>query len=107
MSALTFVVESEGPTPRVALAGDLDIDSAPQLKEALIALHGSGATGFTLELSRLAFIDSTGLGTLVAVWNALGNPAGGIRLVRPTASVARAFAITGLAEVFPTLSDPS
>lgn len=107
MSVLSFVVESEGVVPRLALTGDLDIDSAPRLKEALAALQSSGATGFVLNLAQLAFIDSTGLGTLVAVWNALGSPAGGILLVGPSPAVARAFAITGLSEVFPTVADPS
>ena len=107
MSLLTIAVESEGSCPRVALGGDLDINSAPQLRETLLGLQQGGATGFVLDLAELAFIDSTGLGTLVAVWNALGNPAGGICLAHPTASVARAFAITGLAEVFPLGPEPS
>jgi anti-sigma B factor antagonist len=106
MSVLSFVVESEGAVPRLALTGDLDIDSAPRLKEALSALRDAGATGFELDLTRLVFIDSTGLGTLVAVWNSLGSPEGGVRLVGPSPAVARAFAITGLAEVFPTVADP-
>jgi anti-sigma B factor antagonist len=96
---------SGGPRPVVALIGELDINSAPRFKEALATLHSAGATGFVLELSRMTFIDSTGLGAVVAVWNALGSPERGIRLAAPTSAVARAFAITGLAEVFPAFPD--
>ena len=101
MTDLSIDVVSSGERPTVALCGDLDIDSAPRLKEALLKLRSEGAIGFTLDLTRLAFIDSTGLGTLVAVWNALGNPPGGVRIASPSPSVARALAITGLGGVFP------
>jgi anti-sigma B factor antagonist len=98
---LTTLLSGEQPT--VALDGELDINTAPRLKEALLALHSQGATGFILDVSALGFIDSTGLGTLVAVWNALGSPERGIQLRGANPAVARAFAITGLAEVFPAV----
>ncbi len=103
MTELEIHTVSAGERPTVALDGELDINTAPRLKEALLALNSQGATGFILEVSKLSFIDSTGLGTLVAVWNALGSPEHGIQLRGANPAVARAFAITGLADVFPAV----
>jgi anti-sigma B factor antagonist len=101
MADLTMEVTLRGERPVVALTGELDINSSPRLKEALLSLKDQGAIGFVLDMAQLTFVDSTGLGTLVAIWNALGSPPGGIRLVAPTPTVARAIKITALDSVFP------
>ncbi len=104
MTEFEIQILSTGLRPLVALIGELDINSAPKVREALLTLQGQGATGFVLDVTKLSFIDSTGLGTLVAVWNALGSPERAIRLAGATPAVARAFAITGLADIFPNFS---
>lgn len=47
------------------LAGELDIDSAPQLTDALSGLLADGPTDVVLDLSALTFLDSTGLSVLI------------------------------------------
>ncbi len=49
----------------VAVAGDLDLASAPELKHALVELHGKGYGRYVLDLSQLTHMDSMGLGVLV------------------------------------------
>ena len=49
----------------VAVAGDLDLASAPELKLALVSLHGKGYGRYVLDLSQLTHMDSMGLGVLV------------------------------------------
>jgi anti-sigma B factor antagonist len=51
---------------RVALSGDLDVASAAQVEERLVALDEPGAPcDLVIDLSGLSFIDSTGLSLLI------------------------------------------
>jgi anti-anti-sigma factor len=57
------VVVDDGPDGLVLrISGELDLVSEPQLNQALAQLEGRAAT---LDLSGLAFMDSTGLRTLL------------------------------------------
>ena len=46
---------------RLALRGELDLTSAPELMEAVARLCAEGATEAIVDVGRLKFIDSTGL----------------------------------------------
>ena len=62
---LSITTEAREDPAVMHVSGDLDVYSAPQLKEAL---EGTGLAGKTviLDLSQVHFIDSTALGVLVA-----------------------------------------
>ena len=49
----------------VAVAGDLDLASAPELKWTLVELLNKGYRQYVIELSELTHMDSMGLGVLV------------------------------------------
>jgi anti-sigma B factor antagonist len=87
-------------TRRVTLTGELDMASAPQLQERLQQLAASGQA-VCLDLSRLDFIDSSGVSTIVpALENARRD---GLELaIDPHLSprVARLVTITGLDRQF-------
>lgn len=57
---------STGATTTVRCDGDLDIVTAQDLKRRLVALVEPGLT-LTLDLSEVGFVDSSGLGALVAL----------------------------------------
>ena len=59
----------------VAVQGDLDLASAPQLKLALVELLGKGYGRYVLDLSRLTHMDSMGLGVLVGFHKRLDDQA--------------------------------
>jgi anti-sigma B factor antagonist len=51
---------------RVALSGDLDMATAPEVEERLVALDGpESPSDLVLDLRGLSFIDSTGLSLLI------------------------------------------
>src|SRR5579862_7286986 len=62
---MEFRVERVSEAPdrsRVAVSGDLDLDSAPQLGAALLAASGAVVE---VDLARVTFIDSQGVNALV------------------------------------------
>jgi anti-anti-sigma factor len=58
----------------VEVRGEVDVQSAPQLHDRLTEVIDKGNKSVVVDLTRMAFIDSTGLGTLVAVLNHTGAP---------------------------------
>ncbi|MDQ2836292.1 MAG: STAS domain-containing protein [Actinomycetota bacterium] len=93
--------------------GEVDVHSAPQLRDRLIEVFDAGKSSVVVDLSWLSFIDSTGLGALVAARNHANNLQASLRLVCKTERLLKVFRITGLHEVFqiyPTVAlatDPS
>jgi anti-sigma B factor antagonist len=57
--------QHDGGDYRLSLTGELDLATVPDLERALSAACAEGARSVTLDLSGLAFIDSTGLKALL------------------------------------------
>ena len=88
-----------GSTIVIDVAGELDIATAPQLREVLLELViGQGSQTVVLDLSALEFVDSTGLGLIVGLRRRLVATGGELVLWRPTNRVARVIEISGLSE---------
>ena len=93
------VSDGDGETV-VAAAGELDVNTAPELRERLSGLMNAGATSILLELSGVTFVDSTGLSVLVSALKRLRQADGDLQLSSPSPSVRRVFEITGLTRLF-------
>jgi len=78
------------------LSGELDLASAPRLKEAIHDVELDGQRRLLLDLSQLSFMDSTGLAVVVAARE--HADASGSRLVlrRPMPQVKRLLSLVGL-----------
>lgn len=85
----------------IAVKGELDLNTAPQLEQRLEpALSGDDA-GLLIDLSGCEFIDSTGIGLIVNAWRRLDADAdsdgkGHFAVCGPGEQVRRLFEITGL-----------
>jgi anti-anti-sigma factor len=90
---------------RVKVCGELDLSTSPALDEALRREIDAGHK-VILDLSEIAFIDSSGLNTLITALRACDSN-GGALSVSPTlpAQVRRVLEITGLAAVLPMASE--
>lgn len=86
------------------VAGELDVATAPRLREELVALLTDGRCHLVLDLGGVAFIDSTGLGVIVGLLKRARSLGGDLRLVCTNPSVRRVFEITALDRTMP-LSD--
>ena len=98
---LHVAVSGAEPEYEVRLLGELDMSTAPQLREELLRLASDGATLVTVDLSELAFVDSTGLSVLITALKRLRQQGGEMALRSPTPGTRRVLEITGLTEVFP------
>ncbi|HEX3795886.1 MAG TPA: STAS domain-containing protein [Acidimicrobiales bacterium] len=80
----------------VVLSGELDVSSAPLLREQLVAITTTVQTGLILDIGLLTFIDSTGLSLLVAEHKKLESQGATLTIFSPTPMARRLFEISGL-----------
>lgn len=80
----------------VAVAGELDIVSAPELKEVLEAAQSTGAPDLVVDLGGLQFIDSTGLRVLLTAKRDADRGGGSLQIRNPQAEVRRLLEIAGV-----------
>ena len=87
-------------TAVVRIVGELDLATAPHLRERLAGLTNSGVRAVTVDLADLDFIDSTGLYVLVSGLRRLRELGGdlGLRSLKPSAM--KLFDMAGLSAVF-------
>ena len=97
---LEVIVSSVDRGHEVRLLGELDMGTAPRLRDELVRLTSEGATLVTVDMSELAFIDSTGLSVLITALKGLRQQGGDMALRSPTPSTRNVREITGLTEVF-------
>ena len=102
---LGIETSDRGATVVMAVTGDIDIHTAPQLSERLEALRAEGRAAVVVDLAGVNFLDSSALGVLIAAHRELTEAGGGLRLAAPRPQVRKVFAIIRLAEVVPLFED--
>ena len=85
----------------IALTGEVDLYTAPDLKEELVRVIDAGARRVVIDLTDTTFIDSTTLGVLVSGLKRLRPEGGQLMLVITDRNIKKIFEITGLDRVFP------
>jgi anti-sigma B factor antagonist len=98
---LSVTSRQEGGSSVVSVAGEIDVYTAPSLRERLNDLVASGHYHVIVDLSAVEFMDSTGLGVLVGGLNRVRTHDGTLRLVCAQEKILKVFRITGLTKVFP------
>jgi stage II sporulation protein AA (anti-sigma F factor antagonist) len=79
------------------LEGDLDLHTVKGIREQVdAALEKSGARTLLLDLSRVSFMDSSGLGFILGRYRFLRERKGRVILVSPRAQVRRVLALSGV-----------
>ena len=92
--------ENRGRDLLVVVAADrIDAMVAVQFKDAMRQATEDGPARIVLDLSRVDFLDSSGLGALVASMKALG-PDRRLDLLAPTPAVEKVFRLTRMNAVF-------
>jgi len=91
----------------VRARGELDLASAPRLRQAMLdVLAGrNDAFNITLDMSGIEFVDSSGLGVLVAVLKRLRFVGGDLVIRAPSPNLRKLFGLTGLDKVFTVEAD--
>lgn len=106
MGLLELETEEADGRVRLALKGELDISSAAQVEDALGRIE-SGQPGLVLiDLRELAFMDSTGLRTVVSADSRAREQGRRLAVVRGPEAVDRIFSLTRLDERLEMLDEP-
>ena len=84
----------------VSVAGELDLHTAPLLRDALAIALKREESGLVVDLDECEFLDSTALGTLVEANAHLSRRNRRLSLVAPGGGVRRALEVMGLDRVF-------
>jgi anti-sigma B factor antagonist len=92
--------------PVLAVTGELDLATAPWLRDQLDALFVGGASSLAVDMTQATFLDSTALGVLVGALNRCRELGGQVHLVVTEPQILRVLRITGLTDVF-TLHESS
>jgi anti-sigma B factor antagonist len=90
---------AEGRTG-VSVAGEIDVYTAPRLREEITDLVAAGTYDIVIDMSEVEFLDSTGLGVLVGGLKKVRAHDGTLQLVCSQDRLLKIFRITGLAKVF-------
>ena len=98
---LSLSTRTEGDRTVVVVGGEIDVYTAPKLREQLIDLVSSGAYHLIVDMENVDFLDSTGLGVLVGGLKRVRAHDGSLRLVCTQERILKIFRITGLTKVFP------
>ncbi|MCP3421976.1 anti-sigma factor antagonist [Nocardioides pinisoli] len=84
----------------VAVGGEIDVYTAPKLRDCITELVGAGTYDIVIDLEAVEFLDSTGLGVLVGGLKKVRAHDGSLDLVCTQERLLKIFRITGLAKVF-------
>jgi len=84
----------------INLQGEVDVYTAPQLKQEIIDQLGKGANQIIVNLTGVQYLDSTGLGVLIGGLKRTREKDGELTLICPNQRIYRIFEITGLSTIF-------
>lgn len=97
---LSLSTRTEGERTVVVVTGEIDVYTAPKLREQLVDLVNGGSYHLVVDMEGVDFLDSTGLGVLVGGLKRVRAHEGSLQLVCTQERILKIFRITGLTKVF-------
>jgi anti-sigma B factor antagonist len=92
--------EQRGAMPLLRVSGEVDIYTAPRLKEAVVAALEGGAPSLAFDLSSVGFLDSTGLQVLMSAKKRTAERGGDVYLIGVGGQIRRVFNLLSLERIF-------
>jgi anti-anti-sigma factor len=100
---LSVDVSAEQGSTTVRLTGELDVSSAPALRRQLDQIEPTETV--LLDVSSLAFLDSTGLGCFLRLQRRVGDAGGMVVVTGASRAIRRVMETTGLHRVMAILPE--
>ena len=94
------LITAGGDCAVLRIDGEIDAYAAPQIRDRVLDLARNGTVHIIADLRGVGFLDSAGLGALVAARKELRGRAGSLMLVAGTGRIAQVLRITGLTDAF-------
>jgi len=90
----------------LTVEGELDLYTAPMLRERVLATFGDGGGRLIVDLTAVPFMDSSGLGAIVSCLRRVRESGGDLVLVTlPASAPTKLLALTGLDQAIPTFAN--
>lgn len=96
---LNYDINEEKDLIKISLDGDLDAYSSDEFKEAVLN-KVSSSKDILINAKKLNFIDSTGLGSLISIYNTIKEQDKNISIEEIKPNVKQIFEITELNKLF-------
>lgn len=96
---LNIHFKQDGEQELLVLDGEVDAFTAMQLKTTLLDLTEKEKNQVVLDMSRVSYMDSTGIGVIIAGYKSAKKNQGSLIVQGLTARVKRLFDLTGLSEI--------
>lgn len=97
---LDVTTRTVGDFTVLEVSGEVDVYTAPRLREAIIDQTSAGNFNLVIDLSRVEFLDSTGLGVLVGALKRIRDNEGSLTLAAAPSRILKVFKVTGLTKIF-------
>lgn len=107
MEILDVQSEDRDGLVHVALRGELDLSTVGKVQDELSRVEASSPPIVVLDLSKLTFLDSTGLRCLITADERARDAGRRVVIVRGPEAVQRVFSITRLDDRLEIVDDPS
>lgn len=99
--ALTISVSPEPGYAVVSVAGEIDVATAAQFREQLASVISGGARRVVVDLARVTFMASAGIGVLTGKHRVLATQSGSLVLASPSPAAGRVLYLAGVDQVIP------
>jgi anti-sigma B factor antagonist len=90
----------DGERHVLAVRGEIDLFTAPELKQVLAESIEAGRVRIVVDLTDTTFLDSTALGVLIGAVKRLRSRDGALAIVNIDENISKTFEITGLDQIF-------
>lgn len=97
---LSLNTRTQGPFQVIEVGGEVDVYTAPKLRETIVSTVDAGHHRLIVDVERVDFLDSTGLGVLVGSLKRVRAEGGSLDIVCTHERILKIFDITGLDKVF-------
>lgn len=87
------------------IEGEIDINSSPSIKKSFDKLLSSKTPKIVVNLSKVTYVDSSGLATLVEILKNMRSYGGRLRLTNLSPKIRSLFEITKLEKLFEIMAD--
>ena len=101
--AIDFAIEDrriDSATHVVEVTGEVDLFTAPEFKQRVMAPIAAGSEHVVVDLTRTTFIDSSSLGVLIGAHRRMKARGGRLVVACDNEGIVKTFRITGLDGVF-------
>jgi len=96
---MSFRISEDDGAATVFLSGEIDLESSPRARQALLAAVGRGLP-VVVDMGEVSYMDSSGIASLIEAFQKASAAGSGFSLVRVGGTVQKVLALARLDKVF-------